>query len=106
MATRSPVPDMCLVDDAEAEATRTARPRGRPQQRAKRVRATAAATDHLAPIRLGHHEVNHGLAALLAHGCGDLVGVLDHRPCDTGDHLCRARVVAHGRISRVRGRWR
>ena len=66
MATRSPVPDMCLVDDAEAEATRTARPRGRPQQRAKRVRATAAATDHLAPIRLGHHEVNHGLAALLA----------------------------------------
>ena len=95
-----------LVDDAEAQAARTARPGGRTQQRAQSVRTATATTDHLTPIALSHNEVNHGLAALLADGRRHLVGVLDHRPRNAGNHLCCACVVAHGQISRGRGRWR
>lgn len=106
MATRSPSPVIVLIDDVKAQTALAPGPSGRPEQGAEGMRATAATTDHLTAVGLSHDQIDHGLAAFLTHRGRYLVWVLDHRPSNSGDHLCGAVLVHDAGISRVRGRWR
>ncbi len=65
--------------------------------------STPTTADDLTPIGLGDDEVHDGLAAFLAHRRRYLIGVRDHRPSDSGDHL-RGTILAHEGLNRVRGR--
>ena len=69
---------------------------GGAQQGTEGMGATATATDDLAAVALGDHQVDHGLAAILTDAGRDLIRVLHHGTRDAGHHLGGA-LLAHPR---------